>query len=125
MQRDATKCNATRRDGSPCRSPVVLPSGFCPLHDPDRQAAVRSAGGRAKSQARRLDRLVPATLKPVLAALLGALEEVHDGQLAPVRAQAMASLASAAVKVYQVGALEERLATLEEELHRERDAQSA
>ena len=128
MQQDATRCSARRRDGSGCASPIVLPSGYCPMHDPERQAGlagVRAAGGKAKSKARRLDRLVPATLKPMLAALLGALEEVHEGQLAPVRAQAMASLASAAVKVYQVGALEERLVTLEEELQREREAKPA
>ena len=128
MQGDRTPCKATRRDGSPCRAPAVGEDGYCFMHSPRRQAelaGVRAAGGKAKSQTRRLDRLVPATLKPVLAALLGALDEVHDGQLAPAQAQAMASLASAAVKVYQVGALEERLAILEEELQREREAKPA
>ena len=114
MQRDATACNAVRRDGQPCRSPVVLPSGFCPLHDPERQAAVRSAGGRAKSRGARLDRLVPASLKPTLGLLLTAIEEAYEGSLPPARASAMASLAGAAVRLYQVGVLEERLDKLEQ-----------
>ena len=113
MQRDATACNATRRDGEPCRSPVVLPSGFCPLHDPERQAAVRSAGGRAKSRAARLDRLVPATLKPTLALLLTAIDEAYEGTLPPARANAMATLAGAAVRLYQVAELVERVEALE------------
>ncbi len=113
-------CQATRKDGQPCRAPA-LPSGFCFAHDPagaaERRAA-RERGGRNKARPRRLDRLVPATLKPVLATLLAALDEVRgeDGRppaLTPAQASALASLAGAAVKVYQVGVLEERIAALE------------
>ena len=120
MLRDGA-CRAMRRDGQRCRSTIVLPSGFCPMHDPARQAEVRAArerGGRNKARAARLDRLVPGSLKPVLAALIDALHEVHgeDGQpptLSPAQASAMASLAGAVVKVYQVGVLEERVEALE------------
>jgi hypothetical protein len=123
MVRDAA-CRATRADGEPCRSTVVLDSGYCPMHDPRRRAevaAARERGGQHKATGARLERLVPASLKPVLATQLDALGEVHgvDGEaptLDPRRATAMASLTSAIVKVYQVGTLEERLQALEERL---------
>ena len=116
MQGDARGCKALRRDGGPCRASAILPSGYCVMHDPERQeeaAGVRAAGGKAKSRARRLDRLVPASLKPTLALVLAAVEEAYDGSLPPARANAVATLAGAAVRLYQVGALEERLAALE------------
>ena len=121
MLRDAT-CPATRRDGGRCQSTVLLASGYCHTHDPARRAAMaeaRAKGGRQKATTARLGRLVPATLKPVLATLLEALDEVRgeDGQppaLSPAQAQAMASLARAAVAVYQVAELEPRLAALEQ-----------
>lgn len=56
---------------------------------------------------------MPISLRPVLAALFAALEEVHRGDLEPGPANAMAALASAIVKVYGVGQLEERLQALE------------
>ena len=93
-------------------------------------AAARVAGGRAKSRARRLDRLVPSTLRPVLVALLDALDGVHLAEgdegaprVTPAQAHAMASLAGAIVKVYQVGVLEERVGALEtaQEAQRARD----
>ena len=56
---------------------------------------------------------MPATLKPVIGTLLGALEEVHDGTLDPKVANAMAALAGAVGRLYQAGVLEERLASLE------------
>ena len=121
MVRDSA-CRARRKDGRPCRSAVVLPSGYCPMHDPGQReamAAARARGGRGKTTTARLDRLVLATLKPVLARLIDALEEVHgDGDkaptLSPQQASAMASLAGAIVKLYQTGVMEERLQALEE-----------
>ena len=117
------RCRATRRDGSPCQAPphAIGPDGFCWAHSPTRSAerqAARAKGGRNRSAGARLDRLVPATLRPVLATLLDALDEVRgeDGQapaLSPQQAQAMASLARAAVAVYSVAELEPRLAALE------------
>ena len=121
MVRDSA-CRAVRRDGQRCRSTVVLPSGYCAMHDPERQgevAAARTRGGKQKATTARLDRLVPTTLKPVLATLLEALDEVRgEGdtppRLSPPQANAMASLAGAIVKVYQAGTLEERLQALEQ-----------
>ncbi len=115
MVRDGA-CRATRRDGSPCRSAIVLATGYCPMHDPGRREAVAAArvrGGERRATAARLDRLVPATLKPTLGTLLTALDEVHAGDLDPKRAGAMAALAGAIVRLYQAGVIEERLAALE------------
>ena len=116
MQGDRTPCKATRANGERCKSPAVRSSGYCWAHDPGgahaRQEA-RREGGRAKSRARRLDKLVPASLKPTLGLLLDAIEEVHEGTLQPSRATAMAALASAAIRVYEVAEIEQRLDALE------------
>jgi len=109
-------CRATRRDGQRCRATIVLASGFCPMHDPARQAevaAARERGGRHKATARRLDKLMPAALKPVIGTLLDALAETHAGDLDPKRASAMAALAGAVGRLYATAILEERLAALE------------
>lgn len=75
--------------------------------------AARQAGGKAKATSARLSRLMPATLRPVLQTLLAALDETHGGDLEPPAANAMAALASAIVRVYGAGQLEERLEALE------------
>jgi len=61
----------------------------------------------------RLDRLVPASLCPVLVVLLTALDEVHRERLTPSQATAIASLAGAIGRVYAIASLEDRLAALE------------
>ncbi len=112
----ASTCHATKRNGEPCGSAVVLASGYCFLHDPDRHADARNAsarGGQGKSRIARLDRLVPASLKPTIALLFTALEETHAGTLDPRQAGAMAALAGAISRLYTSGVLEERLAALE------------
>ena len=116
MQRDRTPCKATRANGERCKSPAVRSSGYCWAHDPggaEARQEARRAGGKAKSRAARLDRLMPATLRPVVGLLLDAIEEVHHGELPPARATAMAALASAAIRVYEVVEIEQRLDALE------------
>src|SRR5581483_11343713 len=116
---DTTKqppCRAARRDGHLCTAPA-LASGFCFAHDPalaERRAEARAAGGKGKSTAQRLTKLVPASLKPVLCKLMDALDEVHDGTLEPRQASAMASLAGAITRLYETASLEERIQTLED-----------
>lgn len=81
---------------------------------PGPPSATRHAGrvGRTAPRAR-LDRLLPATLRPMIGNLLDALDEVHAGTLDPRQASAMASLAGAIVRAYSVGVLEDRVAALE------------
>lgn len=124
MLRDST-CRGTRRDDSRCGSPIVLASGFCTMHDPDRRAqvaAARARGGQNKAKTARLERLVPSTLKPVLATLLETLGQLHDGAIDPKTGSAMAAVAGAIVRVYRAGTLEERLQALEQAYTAERRA---
>lgn len=109
-------CKAARADGRPCGSVVVLTSGYCPMHDPDRQAqmaAARVKGGEGRATTARVDRLVPATLRPVVGKLLDALDGVEDGSLSPRQGAAMAAIASALVRIYDVGVLTDRVVELE------------
>ena len=109
-------CQATRRDGRPCKTPVVADSCLCFAHNPDlaaKRTEARRQGGRNKARINRVQRLVPASLKPTIAVLFTALEEVHTGGLDPKQGQAMAALAGAIARLYSVGVLEERIAALE------------
>ena len=110
-----TRCRGVRRDGTPCGAQAG-PGGWCWAHDPandEARRAARSRGGKGKATAARAEKLVPAVLRPVLDTLLDAVGEVKAGTLSTQQAGALASLAGAIVKVYQVGTLEERLSALE------------
>jgi len=89
---------------------------WCYAHDPTRSAErdrARRKGGTNSATRARLDRLVPATLRPMIGSLLDALDEVHAGTLDPKQATAMAALAGAITKAYALGVLEERVQALE------------
>ena len=60
----------------------------------------------------------------MLQTLLDALAEVHNGDLEPGQANAMAALAGAIVKVYSSGQLEERLEALEQAAREEAEFSS-
>ena len=106
------RCPAVRKDGQPC-SAEARADGFCVGHSPSAQE-YRRRGGAATSRGARAQRLLPTRLRPVVQLLENAITEVHDGELDPRRAQAMASLTGALVRVFTVGELEERLRSLEE-----------
>ncbi len=119
---DTPRCRGVRRDGSPCQAPphAVNAAGWCWAHSPENAEArrvARAKGGQNKATAHRVDKLVPASLRPTLATLLAAVDEVKDGSLTPGQASAMASLASSIVRLYQTGVIEERLAALEAAAH--------
>ena len=105
------RCPAVRRDGTPCTANAGS-SGYCLGHSPEAQEA-RRKGGQATSRAARAQRLLPARLRPVADRLEQALKQVHDGELDPRLATAMASLAGALVRVLTSGEMEERLRALE------------
>jgi hypothetical protein len=110
------RCTGTRRDGIPCAAAVMGPGTLCYAHDPTRRAErdrARRKGGTNSATRARLDRLLPATLRPMIGSLLDALDEVHAGTLDPKQASAMASLAGAITRAYGVGILEERVQALE------------
>lgn len=117
MLASSSQCAGVRKDGSPCKGQPLPTSRYCWAHDPanqERVLAARSAGGKARASARRAEKLLPGVLRPVLDKLLKALDEVHDGDLAARQGEVLASLAGAIVRVYEVGALEERLSAVEE-----------
>ncbi len=110
------QCAGTRKDGSRCTARVMGAGSYCFAHDPEKAAqrqAARASGGRNRATRARLDRLVPATLRPMIGSLLEALDEVHVGDLDPKQASAMAALAGAITRAYAVGVLEDRVAALE------------
>ena len=110
------QCAGTRKDGTPCTARVMGRGEYCFAHDPAQAARrdqARRRGGRGRATRARLDRLVPATLRPMIGDLLDALGEVHAGDLDPKQATAMAALAGAIVRAYGVGVLEERVQALE------------
>lgn len=109
-------CQGTRKDGTPCQQPA-RPSGYCFAHDPELRQARREGsvkGGQNKHRMNRLRRLMPADLGEVFDQLRGGMGEVHDGDLDPRAAQAMASLAGAMCKVLELGELAQRVADLEQ-----------
>ncbi len=110
------QCRGVRKDGQGCTAQVMGPGDYCYAHDASRTAErdqARRKGGTGRATRARLDRLVPATLRPMIAGLLDALDEVHRGDLDPKRASAMAALSGAITKAYGVGVLEERVQALE------------
>ncbi len=112
------RCTGTRRDGTPCAAAVMGAGTRCYAHDPARATErdqARRKGGTNSATRARLDRLLPATLRPMIGSLLDALDEVHAGTLDPKQASAMASLAGAITRAYGVGILEERVQALEEQ----------
>lgn len=112
------QCTATRRDGQQCRAQALV-DGLCFSHSPTTKAkrdAARQAGGKNRASVVRLHALLPPRLLPVYFMLEGALTEVHDGQLDPKRAHAMAALGRALVAVLQSGELESRMRAIEERL---------
>ena len=112
-------CQATRKDGRPCSVRALPGAAWCFAHDPERAAQrdeARRRGGRGKARIARVERLVPGTLRPVLALLLTTLNETHEGTITPAQAGALSAVAGAIVRVYQAGVVEDRLAELEAQI---------
>lgn len=106
------RCRAIRKDGQPCQAWAVK-DGLCVGHQPNSNEG-RAKGGTHSSKKHRLDAMLPLRLRPVLDLLESSLVQVYKGQLKPSQAQAIASLASATVRVIEAGVFEQRLLELEE-----------
>ena len=78
------KCKGLRRDGQPCRSSIVLASGFCTSHDPNRPP-MRSRNNPVDDP----------SLSTVFKHLERAVGDVKAGRMNPEAALALASLAQA------------------------------
>ena len=111
------QCTATRRDGQPCAARALPGHSRCWGHDPDlaEQRRLKSAaGGHNKATSKRLGKRMPATLRPVLDTLYGALAGLEEGTTDPKTATAMASVAGAIMRLYEGSEMESRLAVLEQ-----------
>ena len=110
-------CAGTTAAGTPCGGRALPRSEFCFAHAPELAAhrtEARERGGRNHSRTARARAAMPADLGGVLQRLYAALDRLDRGQLEPRIASAMASLASAIVRTWEVGVLEARLARMEE-----------
>jgi hypothetical protein len=115
-------CCATRSDGTPCGAKPLPHEEYCWAHSPrlaQKRRAARKAGGYAKGNAARAQRLVPSMLRPILSLLVGGMQQVYRGELEPSRYTAMSTGASAIVRLFQMAELEQRLEALEQEMRRE------
>lgn len=118
---NAKQCRGLRKDGQRCTAPALTSSPYCFSHDPElaeKRAQARRKGGQHRSNVARLRGLVPPRLVEVYDVLERALREVHDGELEPKAASAMASIARAMVAVVTAGELEERVRSLEAAVER-------
>lgn len=114
-------CQAVRKDGKPCQAKAIK-GDYCFAHSPelaDKAKAARSLGGKNKSKAKRLAKLMPSRLSPVLEKLERTLDEVHDGKLEPKTAKAMATLADAMIRLFKSSELEPRIKDLEKKYQTE------
>ena len=124
MVQERKTCRATKRDGSRCTSVMVNANGFCYAHDPvyaDERKETQAKGGRHKARLVQLRHLSPPRLLMIYDKLEQALQQVHDGELDPRQAQAMATLARALATILQMGELEARVRELEAGASRSRD----
>lgn len=123
----AQQCRATaQRTGQRCASRALPGSAYCVGHDP-RAGEWRRAGGRARSNANRAGNLLPRRLLPLVAALEQAFQEVRAGERTERNGAALATMALAIGKLFEMSAIEERTRVLEhwvaeEQAVRERDA---
>lgn len=123
LQAVATHCKGARRDGQSCTNTILLPSGFCHFHDPERQAglaAVRVAGGHARSTTARSVKALPVELRGVYDALVELVDQVRTARAEPPQATAVAALAGRlldyarfSLERGETAALERRLEALE------------
>ncbi len=116
-------CTATRRNGEPCRAQALPERRLCWAHHPEMRQkadAARRRGGENKANVVRAGKHVPKDMRDLARRLLEAIDEVHRGELMPDQARAMASLAGAVCRVYEVGEVEQRIADLEARLEQQR-----
>jgi hypothetical protein len=115
----AAQCAAITRGGSRCASAVLAGSRYCWTHDPaaaDRRREASKKGGKARANAERARKQIPAAMDAeTLAGWLSLLfTNVVAGRIEPRVGTAAASIARTLHEVKHATELEERIAALEE-----------
>ncbi len=109
-------CESKRKDGKPCSVQALPGDKFCFAHSAgtaEKRRAAYSTGGKQRANAARAQKALPPDLRQLLTLLLEAIPLAQAGTLPPAAASAMASLAGAAVRVYGVCEVEERIRAIE------------
>jgi hypothetical protein len=112
-------CEATRRDGQPCKTPVLGDGRYCFGHDPalaERRAAGSRKGGYRRANALRLTKLMAADIRPIFDLVVDACRQTYAGDMDPKVLSALAAGISAACKAYETGMVEDRLNAIGERL---------
>lgn len=121
MTTTTRQCKANTKAGQRCQAWAVSDSDYCFMHDPasaKARAQARAAGGRAR-HGRRVgvtgdgDPVSLASVGDVLDLLQRTARDLFKLENSVSRARAVTSLCTAALKVFEVGELEERIAALE------------
>jgi hypothetical protein len=115
----AAQCAAITRGGSRCASAVLAGSRYCWTHDPaaaDRRREASKKGGKARANAERARKQIPAAMDAeTLAGWLSLLfTNVMAGRIEPKIGTACASIARVLHEVKTVSELEQRLSELEQ-----------
>jgi hypothetical protein len=109
-------CAGATTAGMACRGRALPDGEFCFAHAPElaaRRVEARERGGRNHSRTARARAAMPADLGGVMQRLHSALDRLDRGELEPRIASAMASLAGAIVRTWELASLEARLARME------------
>ncbi len=114
-----TQCETIRLSGEQCKAQALPGRPLCFAHDPENRARAddaRRRGGANRANTVRAARRIPKDMGDLVKRLLEAVDAVERGDLDHRRATAMASLAGAVVRVYEVGELALEVKALREQV---------
>lgn len=119
MVDDTKRCSATRVDGQPCSLKALPGRAVCFAHASEGEAG-RAKGGRNKANDVRAQKALLARLPDGLgdlhALVLKAIADAESGELPPARAQAIAALVGAYMRLHEAGIMAVRLDDIEARL---------
>jgi hypothetical protein len=110
-------CQASRKDGQPCRSPAGYSSDYCYMHDPQRAQEAqeaRSAGGKARHLVAPAEPIALRTVDAQIVAIEQTVDRVRAGQEPVNVARLVLYGISLARPLVELGEIEQRLAALEQ-----------
>jgi hypothetical protein len=117
METNSTQlCKRIKANGEPCKA-IAREDGLCFAHSPalaKQHTDASIKGGHNKSNAMRLQKLMPARLVPIYKLMEEVLSDVYNDKIDLKKAHTMAVVARAMVAIFTAGELEERVRSLEE-----------